>query len=141
MVNSHTVAGMSPSASVGGSVSGGSGNRAAADKNLMQAAAQSSTSSSSNSNAESCTQEKEYIAAMAIQILETYDVEGLLDELCYNGPASGFKKFAFTILRQHAPTATLIRDFVQTLPSFEEWRSMQARRRPEKLLCQALKVP
>ena len=134
MVNSHTVAGMSPSASDGGSVSGGLGNRAAADKNLMQAAAQSSTSSSSNSNAESCTQEKEYIAAMAIQILETYDVEGLLDQLCYNGPASGFKKFAFTILQEHAATATLgdISDFVQTLPSFEEWRSssVRARRRP-----------
>ena len=182
MDHSDTVLGVSPLASVGGCVSGGSGNRAAADTRPSPPRLRSTTppertneaakkffdieaaadvakffggpeeqaeeeiqdfsddgevcsqdpACSSNSKAESCNAEKEYTAAMAIQILETYDVQGLLDHLCYNGPASGFKEFASGVLQKHAATRTLggVSDFVETLPSFEEWRSrsMPARR-------------
>ena len=149
MDHSDTMLGVSPLASVGGCVSGGSGNRAAADTRPSPPRLRSTEEEiqdfsddgevcskdpacSSNSEAESCNAEKEYTAAMAIQILETYDVQGLLDHLCYNGPASGFKEFASGVLQKHAATRTLggVSDFVETLPSFEEWRSssMPARR-------------
>lgn len=64
-----------------------------------------------------------YVSSMALEVIQRYDVVGLLEALYFTGRPERFKDFAVTVLHQSMPFESYegIQAFVTKLPDFEDW--------------------